>query len=432
MTGSVGPASAPLGTLKGYREGLRALTTRGRAFIAGGLTAAICGMVLGERDLVRIGALIVLLPLVTVAFFSRTGHRLTLNRTVTPNRIEVDQPASVQLELTNHGFRTGVLLLEDQVPWALGQRPRFVADPVSAQGQRQVAYPLRATLRGIYEIGPMHLRIADPFGMLALRRTFPRASTLVVVPNTEPLPPIRLRGAWTGTGDNRPRPFSIGGAADVTVRDYRLGDDLRRVHWRSTARTGELMVRREEQPWQSRCTLFVDNRTIAHRGTGPDSSLERAVTVTASIAVHLARSGFQVRLVSADGEADPQWYGDHAWHDGNVAATVGPVLERLAALPATNTPELTTSWVDDTVAAGMLIGVFGTLHQRDRALLSRLHLQGGASYAVVLDVDTWTGRGVVPDGAAVPSTSWLQQRGWKASTLTRAGSLQTAWQELGR
>ena len=101
-----------------------------------------------------------------------------------------------------------------------------------------------------------------------------------------------------------------GSAEDVTVREYRRGDDLRRVHWRSSARTGELMVRREEQPWQSRATLFLDNRTHAHRGHGAASSLEYAVSAAASVALHLAQRGFMVRLVTADGEDR-----DTLWHD---------------------------------------------------------------------------------------------------------------------
>ncbi len=57
----------------------------------------------------------------------------------------------------------------------------------------------------------------------------------MVTPRVLPLPPVPLSGAWTGSGDNRPRAFASGSAEDVTVREYRRGDDLRRVHWRSSA-----------------------------------------------------------------------------------------------------------------------------------------------------------------------------------------------------
>jgi uncharacterized protein (DUF58 family) len=423
--------------LDAFAEGARALTTRGRAFVAGGVAATACGLVLGERDIIRIGALIALLPLVTVAVIARSGHRLALTRTLVPNRIEVDQSAQVQLDLTNLGARTGLLLVEEQVPWALGQRPRFVVDSMQPGWHRRIEYPVRATVRGIYEIGPTELRVADPFGMTELRRGFARTSTLVVIPKAEPLPPIRLAGAWAGTGDNRPRPFSTGSTADASVREYRTGDDLRRVHWRSSARTGELMVRREEQPWQSRCTLFIDNRGSAHRGSGPESSLERAITATASIATHLSLAGFEVRLVTADDDSDSRWYGGHSWHDQDLGA--GPVLEHLAALPTSKAAQITTSWIDESVTAGMFIGVLGATDEHDRGLLARLHTRGSASYAVVLDVQSWAGRS--PDRArdpahgtpsgTTPATAWLQQRGWKAAGLSRTGSLQRAWQELG-
>jgi uncharacterized protein (DUF58 family) len=409
---------------RGTGEVFRALTTRGRSFIAGGLTAAVCGLVLGERDLVRVGALITLIPLLTAVVVARSGQRLSLVRTVAAPVVEVNQSTVVQLQLANLGARTGLLLVEEQVPWALGQRPRFVVSWMRNGGKRQVRYPVRAEVRGIYEVGPLHVRVVDPFGMFALRRSFPRTTTLVVVPAVEELPALAPIGAWTGSGDNRPQPFSVGSAADTTVREYRTGDDLRRVHWRSTARTGDLMVRREEQPWQSRCTLFIDNRASAHRGSGPDSSLERAITATASIAVHLSRLGFQVRLISADGSEL-----EHAWHDGGASSS-RPMLEHLAALPTIADGRLSTSWVEETGTGGLFLGVLGNLEDHDRRVLSRLHTPGSASYAISLDTDSWSSR-ERQDGLTT-STTYLRGRGWKATDLARGASLPAAWKELGQ
>lgn len=408
------------------REALHGFTLRGRSFLAAGLTAALCGVVLGERDLVRIGALVALLPVVAALWIARSGNRLGLARTLGAAQVEVGQRAVVHLEVTNLGPTTGVLLMEEQIPWALGARPRFVIDAMRPGWSRRIEYPVQAEVRGRYDIGPLRIRVGDPFGLLELNRTFTKTASLVVIPVTEPLPAIPLHGAWTGSGDNRPRPFASGSAADVTVREYRIGDDLRRVHWRSSARVGDLMVRREEQPWQSRCTLFIDNRGHVHRGQGADSSLERAVTTAASIAVHLSGQGFQVRLVSAHGAEV-----EHDWHDGNLAISAQPLLERLAVLPTARVATLDTSWVDETVTGGMCVAVLGDLDEHDRGFLSRLHHRGSASYAIALDVDSWVRRGPThPRG--VPATAWLQQRGWKAATLSRGGSLPAAWQELGR
>lgn len=413
-----------------FREALGALTVRGRGFIAAGAAASGCGIVLGERDLVRIGFVVLLLPLIAAIWVARSGNRLGLVRSLSSTQIEVGQTATVQLEITNVGSTTGLLLIEEQLPWALGTRPRFVVNGMRVRRVRRIDYPVRAEQRGRYEIGPLHLRIGDPAGMLEVHRTFTRTASLVVIPSAEPLPAIPLRGAWTGSGDNRPRPFASGSAADVTVREYRRGDDLRRVHWRSTARTGQVMVRREEQPWQSRCTLLIDNRARAHRGHGPDSSLERAVTVAASIAVHLAAVGFQVRLVSALGDET-----ENGWHDDELPFGAQPVLERLAVLPTTRIEHLHTGWIDESVTSGMIIAVLGDVDDHDESLLARLHHHGNGTYAIALDVDTWLGRSARPDGADGDGSSaavWLHQHGWKAVSLARGGSLATAWQELGR
>ncbi|HEU5455731.1 MAG TPA: DUF58 domain-containing protein, partial [Nocardioides sp.] len=292
------------------REALAGLTVRGRAFLAAGVTAIVCAIILGQPALTRVGVLVGALPLVTAALIGRSRYRLALVRTVNPQLVTAGQPVRVNLSLTNEGRTpSGVLRLEDQVPYVLGTRPRFVLEGIGQGWRRHVTYHVRSDVRGQFDIGPMSVRVSDPFGLVELGRAFQTTVPLTVTPRTVPLPQIPLGGAWTGSGDNRPRAFATGSAEDVTVRAYRRGDDLRRVHWRSSARVGELMVRREEQPWQSRATVFLDNRVRAHRGQGIASSLEAAVSTAASIAVHLSLRGFTVRLVTASGE-DPS----NAWH----------------------------------------------------------------------------------------------------------------------
>lgn len=410
------------------RDALRALTPRGRAFIAAGLTAATFGVVLGERDLVRIGALVLLIPLVSALAAARGGQRLGLVRRVHSPVIEVGQATTVLLDLNNLGRRTGVLLVEEQVPWALGQRPRFVIGSLAPGQTRQVQYTIRADVRGRYEIGPLLVRITDPFGMLALYRGFPRTTTVVVVPAVEPLPSTGPIGSWTGAGDNRPQPYTVGSAADSTVREYRQGDDLRRVHWPSTARTGELMVRGEEQPWQSHCTLFIDNRAAAHRGSGPDSSLERAITVTASIAVHLSKLGYQIQLVSADGHEL-----EYAPTEGFPAGTdsgdpTRALLEHLASLPSVSTPVLRTPRHNDHGPGRLFVGVLGVLDDSARSALLRTRAPGSTSCAISLDVDSWASRD--RQQRTPTNTAFLRSRGWKAVDLARGSSLPAAWREL--
>ena len=118
--------------LAGLRIALQGLTTRGRAFLAGGVTAAVAGVLLGERDLVRVGALGALVPLAAALWMARSGHRLRLHRELAATQIEVGQTAQVRLEVANLGARTSLVRLEEQVPYALGQRPRFLLRQLAA------------------------------------------------------------------------------------------------------------------------------------------------------------------------------------------------------------------------------------------------------------------------------------------------------------
>ena len=411
------------------REALSALTTRGRAFLAAGLTATVCAVFLGYDELVRVGALLVLVPLATAWFLGRSRYRLGLVRTLTPSQVTAGQQARVSIDLTNDGrMPTGLLLLEDQIPYLLGTRPRFVVDRMGPRWKRQVGYLVRSDVRGKFTIGPMKVRLSDPFGMVELDRTFQTTSSLVVTPRVIPLPPVPLSGAWTGSGDNRPRAFASGSAEDVTVREYRRGDDLRRVHWRSSAHAGELMVRREEQPWQSRATLFLDNRKIAHVGSGPASSLEHAVVAAASIVVHLVQRGFNVRLITAAGEETAS-----QWHEQTaMAAETRHLLEALAVVQPVTHPHLDVKWLQDGGHAGLLIGVLGTVSEHDQPVLTRMRHAASAAMAVVLDVPAWRGGGARTAGPhAVQAVPWLTGHGWRAVNAGPQDPLPTVWQELG-
>ncbi|WP_460369599.1 DUF58 domain-containing protein, partial [Actinocorallia lasiicapitis] len=305
---------------------LGALTTRGRSFVAAGLTAVACAILLGEQDLLRAGMLILVLPLLAAFAVSRTRYRLACARRLGPSRLPVGHEALAELRLENVSrLPTGLLLVEDRVPYTLGGRARFVLDRIEPVGARELSYRLRSDVRGRFKVGPLTVRLADPFGLVELARSFSLTDTLTVTPPVVPLPPGRVLGAWSGDGESRARTVSTAGEDDVAPREYRRGDDLRRVHWRSTARYGELMVRREEQQWQSRATILLDTRRTVHWGEGPGSSFEQAVSVAASIGVHLAEEGLSLRFVT-----DEREHGEVTAAPGTAAG--GELLEALAVI----------------------------------------------------------------------------------------------------
>ena len=280
-------------------------------------------------------------------------------------------------------------MLEDHVPYVLGTRPRFVLEGIGNGWRREVSYQIRSDVRGHFDIGPMTVRVSDPFGLVELGRSFRTTVPITVIPRTVPLPQVPLGGAWTGSGDNRPRAFASGSAEDVTVREYRHGDDLRRVHWRSSARTGELMVRREEQPWQSRATLFLDNRSrvpprpghrLLARGRGrPRPPRSRCTSASAASpsgwspppATTRARPGTSARPSSTPARCWSRWPSSRPW-------TSSWLETKLARRPAPRAACWSPSSVPSATSTAPVFRRM--LHHSMPAL------------AVALDVEAWGGR----------------------------------------
>jgi len=143
--------------------------------------------------------------------------------------------------------------------------------------------------------------LTDPFGLCELGRSFTTVGHLTVIPQVVSLPSVRVAGEYAGSGDSRARSVAVHGEDDAATREYRNGDDLRRVHWRSTARTGELMV-----PPRGTAVGEPGHRRVGHPPPGPPrrrptSSFEWAVSAVASVSLHLRRSGYKIRLVTGAG-----------------------------------------------------------------------------------------------------------------------------------
>jgi uncharacterized protein (DUF58 family) len=418
------------------RKALSGLTRRGRLFLAIGLAAAITAVGVGQRDLLRVGILLMALPVVSLLVAVRSRVRLAAARVVEPPRTPVGTPARVRLILQNMArIPTGVLLVEDTLPFALGSRPRFVLDHVWSRFRREVSYDVRADLRGRYAVGPLTVRLTDPFGLVELRRAFSETATVIITPRVVRLPTVRLLGEWSGSGESRPRSVASAGEEDATVRAYRDGDDMRRVHWRATAHHGELMVRREEQPWQSRATLLLDTRTDAHAGHDPDSSVEFAVSAAASIGVHLADRGYAVRLVTDEGGSV-----SGSWHDpgGGPAGAEVPLLDALAVVQTSRDASV-GRWSDllsgAGAASGLLVAVLGRLLPQEASLVGRLRHGATGAMAILLDVTSWTS--VPPHVQAAEeqrlaeTAQLLRRAGWGVVTAARSDNLAAAWERLG-
>src|SRR3954454_8628564 len=244
---------------------LSTLTVRGRCLVAGGATLLLLGMILGERSLTQMAVFILALPLLSAALVARERFRVGSRRVVSPARVPRGADADVVLEVTNADRHTGGLwVLSEQLPPELGSSPRFVVDRLGSGETAALQYRVHGARRGRHTLGPMKLRLVDPFGLVV--RSIAGADTvpLVVIPRVRPLGSGGPAGGQGGGGEGARRSIAVHGEDDVSVREYRHGDDLRKVHWRTTARTSELMVRLEERPWRAQATLLLDTRSRAH------------------------------------------------------------------------------------------------------------------------------------------------------------------------
>jgi uncharacterized protein (DUF58 family) len=416
------------------RAALNGLTTRGRSLVAAGWTAFVLALVLDQTDVMRVGILAGALPLLAVLSVVRTRFRLSCRRTVEPSRVTAGQSATVTLSLENVAtLPTGLLLVEDKVPQELGVRPRFVLDRLPPRSERRVDFTVRSDLRGQFMLGPLSVRLTDPFGFCRLDRSFSSQHRLVVTPHVEPLPNITLKADWSGSGDSRSRSIAAAGEDDVAVRDYRHGDELRRVHWRATAKNGSLMVRREEQPWESRCTLLLDTREGAHAGAGLDSSFERSVSAAASAAVHLARRGYAVRLVTPDGPAVVGNTADDT--AGTGADNEGLLLEALAVVSAKRraSVEGMTSTIRHA-SDGLLIAVLGDLTTEEADQLIRARHAMGTTAALICDTSGWSHPKASTSGAKRQSmqdvVALMRSAGWIVAPIRRGVPLAETWSYL--
>ena len=141
--------------------------------------------------------------------------------------------------------------------------------------------------------------MSDPFALVRQRLEFDEREDLIVTPEIEDLTGTPDAAFGANVGASRTRNLFRTGEEYHTMRQYHEGDDLRRIHWPSVARTGELMIRQDESSQRANGLVFLDSRDGA-LGQTHGQAFERAVSVAATLGVLLSRGGFSLRFATAD------------------------------------------------------------------------------------------------------------------------------------
>jgi uncharacterized protein (DUF58 family) len=417
------------------------LTGRGWWFLGTGLAVAAVGLVRGWTPAVQFGLLIALLPVIAaLATPGLTPGRLELKRELSSREVATGDRLKITVSVRGRFPRGRSLLFEDAAPAALGGTHRFALNGISGQAFTQSHYRLQAGARGIHRLGPMRIHATDRFGMVHRTITAGQRDEVIVHPRVVDLDPMVLSGASVGAGSGH---LGARGAAtdDVIPREYQPGDEVRRMDWKASARTGALMVRSEENPWRSAITMIIDLRAAAHRGHEPESSVDFALSMAASIGCLALENGWDLTVRSTD---------DIALFIGSpmtgVRAERHELLLALATAPLSRSmPSQSLAYSAQAGGPGPLILITGHIGMPVAQLLSRIGMHSPTRILVAVATEQWDtdlrepGPEREPTGdAGDDALPWFTQAGWRISQLHRSGggpgsltaSVTQAWTEL--
>ena len=307
------PAASPEPTgLAALRVRGVGLTLRGWWFLGAGVTAVVVAYASGRQAFLLAGCLLLALPVVGLVLVAVRRPRIEVSRAFAPDVVGVGEPASVTLTVHNRAAsRSMPARWWDAVPWPpyttpAGRLPALEGRSrrFGARNRASVSYDIVAPRRGVIPIGPLTVEVGDPFGMATATTTAGEPRPLVVTPAVVPLSAANLR-IPAGDGEaTRLQSRSAGDDDDTMTREYRSGDAMRRVHWRATARHGDLMVRQEEQRSLPEARIIVDTTRAGYPDASTEPSeidadseaFEWVVRMLASASVHLRRAGFTVAI----------------------------------------------------------------------------------------------------------------------------------------
>jgi len=274
------------------------LTRRGwtLAGAAGGLVVG--SRVLGAGPLAGLGIAAALLLAFGFAWVALRTTRLTIDRRSRPARVHVGGEGLVVLEGIAD-TSTPLLTLTDRVDGG-SRAARFVVAPQPARSVLRAAYRIPTTKRGRHVIGPLVASVADPIGVARRSWVVADATDIVVCPRVHDVaaPPRGGGGEPAAHADGARAPALEPLGEFLALREYEPGDDPRQVHWRSTARTGELVVRQDEAASPGRVILALDSRPAVH----DEASFEHAIEAVASLGVRLRRERVPAEVVTTGGE----------------------------------------------------------------------------------------------------------------------------------
>lgn len=342
-------------------------TVRGWALLGAGLAIIVLWYLLGDPELLLTGAFLGLVSLLALAYVRLHVPNISLGRRLGSTTVHNGDTTTVTMMIRNRGSKPlRHLTVTDEVR-GLGLAEFEVAALMPGESA-SASYRVTCRPRGVYEVGPASAKATDPLGLAELSGQPGPVDRIVVYPTVEKLNGFPMtRGQDPAVNASRPEHSQRGGEDFYTLREYQRGDDLRRIHWPSSAKTDELMIRQLETPWQSRALVLLDVRESVYESA---DAFETAVSGAASVITHLVGSGFDADL----------WAGDANTLD---ASRYTAAMERLALVQPDRRIDIESvaTRIRQTGGGGALVLVTG---MADRSLLSVQQLLSGDYHTTLL------------------------------------------------
>ncbi|MEV7973098.1 DUF58 domain-containing protein [Cellulomonas sp. NPDC089187] len=380
-------------------------TGRGLGMVLLGLGVMVGAIAVGSPDLLVLGAIPVLATVVGVLILAadarpgRRGYRV--QRSAQPDPAQVGQLAQVRVQVT--GPRAGELQLREQAATELsGGRP-LRARVTRGPDQITLGYQVTTQRRGRWTMGPLTVTRTDPFGVARIRGPLGDPQDLSVWPDVVELPAPRT--LLLAEPDRPVIGAHSPGSDDAALREYQVGDDLRRVHWASSARRGGLLVRTDEHAGVRTASVLLDPAPAGE-------ALEWSIRMAASAALALHAAGHPTQLLT-DGP-HPGTGSRTALLDATVDLTGQPDREAAdrALLAQIRTVESTDSGV------GLVVAVLGAPTSALRTALAGLST-ARPCWAIIHGTD---------DGATARD---LLRAGWRVVQVEPGADPTATWLALG-
>ena len=392
------------------------LTNRGRGFVVGAVVSIVAAYLFSFPALHYVASLLIGLVGCAAAFVFVGHSRVHIGRTFSPEVVTQGQPSSVTVTFTNLSALPSLEAhWEDHLPAGIvGEAHGMLPGLGGGHGRHartQFGYTVHGVRRGSHRIGPLTVKVPDPFGLLYRKHTFGEPQSLIVLPKRVDLQDISFGGANVA-GATRPALQHVGDD-DVIARNYLPGDALRRMHWKATAHHGELMVRQEEQRNNPEATVLLDLDAFG-QGTVRDTQgqweyspvFEWAIVAAASVTAHLCRRGYLVNVISPGGAVQR-----------TIAAGLDTIDDVMTDLAVVEPQDVAPGFIADIEPSERpVVAILGRLDEALAAVWSRLNSSTGLVFVAV--------------GTPAAALDILGTGGWKVRTYRPGDDIADLWLDL--